>query len=90
MPQIVRSVPPIESMLLRKSVGALAARRPRCFHCRRTPLVGEHVHVYETGAGECLVCELCRPLRQETPARSEVVRSVEHDRAVRRRQPRAA
>jgi hypothetical protein len=90
MPQIARTTPPIESMLLRKSVGALAARRHRCFHCGRTPLVGEHVYLYETAAGERMVCELCRPLRREAPARSEVVHSVEHDRAVRRRAPRAA
>ena len=90
MPQIARPLPPIESMLLRKSVGALAARRPRCFHCRRTPLVGEHVHLYETARGERLVCELCRPLHREPPARSEAVHSIEHDRAVRRRVPRAA
>jgi hypothetical protein len=35
------------------------------------------------------VCELCRPLYRDAPARSELVRSPEHDRAVKRR-PRAA
>ena len=29
--------------------------------------------------GERLVCELCRPLHREPPARSETVRSPEHD-----------
>ena len=90
MPQIARTQPPIEAMLLRKSVGALAARRPRCRRCHRTPLVGEQVHVYDGPRGEQLVCELCRPLEGGPPARSEVVHSVEHDRAVRRREPRAA
>jgi hypothetical protein len=75
----------VEISLLRHSVGALNARRHGCVHCHRTPLIGEVVHHY----GERLVCELCRPLHRETPGRSEVVRSPEHERAVRSR-PRAA
>ena len=71
--------PRLELALLRKSVGALAAGRMRCVHCRRTPLVGEQVHHY----GQRLVCELCRPLRREAPERSELVHSPEHKRAVR-------
>jgi hypothetical protein len=76
---------PREISLLRKSVGALAAGRHRCWHCQRTPLVGEHVHLY----GERLVCELCRHLRREAPASTVVVHSPEHERAVKLR-PRAA
>jgi hypothetical protein len=76
---------PREISLLRQSVGALAAGRHRCWHCRRTPLLGEQVHLY----GERLVCELCRHLRREPPGRTEVVHSPEHERAV-KRQPRAA
>ena len=86
MPLIARNPPLLEALLVRKSVGALAARLRRCHHCRRTPLVGEQVYLYPSGAGvERLVCELCRPLRRESPARSEIVHSVEHDRCVRRR-----
>jgi hypothetical protein len=81
----IRSRPPREISLLRSSVGALAAARHRCCHCHRTPLVGEMVHLY----GERLVCELCRPLRSEPPARSELMHSPEHDRAVKLR-PRPA
>jgi len=77
--------PLVEISLLRHSVGALSARRHGCVHCHRTPLVGEVVHMYD----DRLVCELCRPLHREPPARSESVRSPEHDRAVRAR-PRAA
>ena len=77
--------PLVEISLLRHSVGALSARRHGCVHCHRTPLVGEVVHIY----GDNLVCELCRPLHREPPARSESVRSPEHQRAVRPR-PRAA
>jgi hypothetical protein len=84
---ISRSRPraPREISLLRKSVVALTAGRHRCWHCHRTPLVGERVHLY----GERLVCELCRPLRREEPGRTELVHSPEHERAVKLR-PRAA
>jgi hypothetical protein len=86
MPLIDRKPPLIEAMLIRKSVGALAARLSRCHHCRRTPLVGEQVYLYAAASGgERLVCELCRPLRREPPARSETVHSIEHERCVRRR-----
>lgn len=90
MPLIARTPPLLESALLRKSVGALYSRRHRCAHCRRTPLVGERVYLYAAAAGERLVCELCRPLRREPPARSELVHSSEHDRCVRLRAGRAA
>jgi hypothetical protein len=77
--------PLVEISLLRHSVGALSARRHGCVHCHRTPLVGEVVHIYD----DRLVCELCRPLHREPPARSESVRSPEHDRAVRARRSAA-
>jgi hypothetical protein len=77
--------PLMEISLLRQSVGALGARRHGCADCHRTPLVGEFVHIY----GERLICALCRSRHREAPLRTEVVRSPEHDRAVRSR-PRAA
>jgi hypothetical protein len=77
---------PEEISLLRSSVGALGAGRPRCQRCHRNPLVGERVYVYET---ERVVCELCRPLYREAPERSEIVHSPEHRRAV-KAVPRAA
>jgi hypothetical protein len=86
MPALMRHRHPLmEISLLRQSVGALGARRHGCADCHRTPLVGELVHIY----GERLVCALCRARHREAPARTEVVRSPEHDRAVRSR-PRAA
>jgi hypothetical protein len=36
----------------------------RCADCGRTPLIGEHVYVYERAE---LVCELCRMLRPAEP-----------------------
>ena len=79
MHSAVSPSPGFERALLRKSVGALADARDRCVHCHRTPLVGERVYLY----GERLVCELCRPRRREAPRASELMRSPEHERAVR-------
>ena len=79
---------PAEISLLHRSLGALGAGRPGCHHCHRTPLVGERVHVYEVAGragAERLVCELCRPRYRESPVRSELVHSHEHERAVKPR-----
>ncbi len=72
----------IEAALLRASVDALAAERPACRHCHRTPLVGERVHVYEGRHRTDVVCELCRPLRTAAPDRTELVRSAEQGASV--------
>jgi hypothetical protein len=74
LPRDPRIAPALETALLRKSVGALAAGRHRCHHCRRTPLVGERVHLY----AERMVCDLCRSKRREAPERTVLVRSPEH------------
>ena len=73
---------PLERALLRRSVGLSEAGRDRCVHCHRTPLTGEMVYVYEVAAGERLVCELCRPLRREPPARSGLMLASDHERSV--------
>jgi len=70
----------LERALLRKSVDALTDGRSDCVDCGRTPLVGETLYRY--GAGEP-VCELCRPLRRDTPSGHELVRNGEHGHAVR-------
>jgi hypothetical protein len=74
---------PLEAALLRRSVGEQVAHRHLCVHCHRTPLTGEVVHVYAGVGEERLVCELCRPLRREPPARSELMHAPEHERSVR-------
>jgi hypothetical protein len=48
----------------------LAEELARCSDCGRTPLIGEHVHLYESAD---LVCELCRMLRREAPLLSAQV-----------------
>jgi hypothetical protein len=73
----------LEKALLRRSVDEHESQRHRCVHCHRTPLTGEVVHIYPTGDGERLVCELCRPLRRQEPARSELMHAPEHERSVR-------
>lgn len=80
-----RHVEQLERVLLRRGVGALEADRHRCADCGRTPLTGEHVHLYGSPPARTdrIVCELCRPLRREAPAATEIVRHSEHGHAVR-------
>jgi hypothetical protein len=73
--------PPREISFLGTAMGALDAGGPRCVHCHRTPLVGEVVHFY----GDRAVCALCRSRHREPPARTELVHSSEHLRAVKAR-----
>jgi hypothetical protein len=72
----------LEKVLLLRGLGALEADRSRCADCGRTPLYGEHVHLYE-GRDPEVVCELCRQLRREPPLASEIVRHCEHGQTVR-------
>jgi hypothetical protein len=82
MASAVTDVEQLERFLLRRGVGALEADRHRCSDCGRTPLTGEHVHLYDGRQGG-VVCELCRSLRHEAPAASEIVRHCEHGHTVR-------
>jgi hypothetical protein len=72
----------LERRLLRNGVDALEADRTCCVDCGRTPLIGEHVHLYDA-ARPGIVCELCRMLRVERPVASEIVRHSERGLAVR-------
>jgi hypothetical protein len=78
----VTHVEQFERFLLRRGVGALEADRNRCADCGRTPLTGEHVHLYD-GRKHGIVCELCRTLRREAPVASETVRHYERGQTVR-------
>jgi hypothetical protein len=78
---VLKPVGPRELSFVRVSMRALAGGRRGCVHCHRTPLVGETVFFY----GERMVCELCRPLRRDTPAREDVVHSSEYELTVKRR-----
>ncbi|HWC85494.1 MAG TPA: hypothetical protein VG388_03075 [Solirubrobacteraceae bacterium] len=83
----VREIPGLDFHLLRRSVGALAESRERCAHCHRTPLVGEHVHLYASGS---MLCELCRALLPEEPVSSRLVHGPAFGHAVRITDQRAA
>ena len=84
MPRALPTLTPadLERQLLSKGVAELAGGREACADCRRTPLIGEHVHRYDDGV---VVCELCRPRRRRAPERSELVRHAEHGHMVKRR-----
>ncbi|HUH80732.1 MAG TPA: hypothetical protein VLZ06_05335 [Solirubrobacteraceae bacterium] len=72
----------LELVLLRRGIGALQADRTSCADCGRTPLVGEHMHVYG-GRRPHTVCELCSSRRREQPQVSTAVRHCEHGQTVR-------
>jgi hypothetical protein len=78
----VTHVEQLERVLLRRGLGALEADRSCCADCGRTPLTGEHIHLYG-GHSNRIVCELCRPRRPEAPLASEIVRHFEHGHTVR-------
>jgi hypothetical protein len=78
---VVKAFGPPELSFVRASMRALSGGREGCAHCHRTPLMGETIYRY----GERFVCELCRPLRRESPRQIEVVHSAERDHTVRRR-----
>jgi len=82
MASTVTHVEQLERVLLRRGVGALEADRHHCADCGRTPLTGEHVHLYD-GRDGGTVCELCRSLRRQSPVASEIVRHCEHGHTVR-------
>ncbi len=69
-----RDMPKLELELLRRGVDDLSACLERCRRCRRTPLIGEHVYGYESGA---VLCELCRALEPQQPVSSRLVHGPE-------------
>ncbi|HXD53348.1 MAG TPA: hypothetical protein VN618_01210 [Solirubrobacteraceae bacterium] len=73
----------LERHLFSRSLDELEADRSNCADCGRTPLTGEHVHLYESSRATEVVCELCRQLRREPPVASEIVRHCEHGQTVR-------
>jgi hypothetical protein len=73
-------MPEFELAMLKRSVGAIAAGCERCERCHRTPLVGERVYVYASGA---MLCELCRSFKRDTPVSTRLVHGPEFGHAVR-------
>jgi len=83
MATVVEDFEQLERSLLMRGLGALEADRSRCSECGRTPLTGEHVHLYESSRSTEVVCELCSQLRRDRPLASEIVRHCEHGQTVR-------
>ena len=75
-----RLAPALERDRLRTRVGAGDDDGRRCADCRRIPLLGERVYLYEGGG---LACELCQPLHKHKPVGSELVRGPAHGQVVR-------
>jgi hypothetical protein len=76
-----RLAPALDRELLRKGVGVRdddGSRR--CGDCRRTPLVGERIYLYEGGR---LACELCQPLHKRRPLGAELVHGPAYAEVVR-------
>jgi len=76
----VREIPELELALLKRSVDNLVAGRERCGHCDRTPLIGERVYVYDSGA---IACELCRSHQPATPIAARIVHGPEFGQTMR-------
>ena len=66
--------PSLELALLRRGMHERDAERERCEACRRTPLIGERVYIYDGGG---VLCELCRALSADPPTRSRMIHGPE-------------
>lgn len=68
----------IASMILRRSIGALASRPAGgCSHCHRVPVPGELVHVGESGSRLCSLCASQLPGDERLELKAERVHSYE-------------
>jgi hypothetical protein len=75
-----RLAPALERERLRRMGGDRVDAGRRCSDCRRIPLIGERIYLYEGGH---LACELCQPLRKRKPMGSELVRGPAYDQVIR-------
>jgi len=80
-------MPDLELALLRRGVDELVAGRDRCSRCHRTPLIGERMYSYSSGAE---LCELCRVDHPDSPQGSHVVHGPEFGHTMRITDRRAA
>ncbi len=87
VPETIDDMLELELALLRRGLDQRLAGSERCTCCNRTPLVGEHVYVYESGT---IACELCREGRQEQPIGSRTVHGPEFGHTMRLTDRRAA
>jgi hypothetical protein len=72
----------MSALLMRNTLGSLRSDEPRCSRCGRNPLVGEFLHVLESGKRVCSLCVTRVVAREGEPISSERVRSCERPLAV--------
>ncbi len=78
----------LELALLRRGLDQrLAGGSEHCTTCHRTPLVGERIYEYPSGA---VACELCRRRERTPPHGSHVVHGPEFGHTMRITDQRAA
>jgi hypothetical protein len=77
----------LASQLLGKWLGRVAGERDCCSGCRRSPLAGELLHVFDRGRMLCTLCVARLPEAEREPLRSERVHAAERKLSV---MPRAA
>jgi hypothetical protein len=65
-----REMAGLELALLRRGMNEREAGLETCSRCRRSPLIGERVYVYDR---DRVLCELCRCLHREAPRSSRLV-----------------
>ena len=87
MAATLRDMLDLELALLRRGLDERLAGSERCSCCQRTPLVGEHVYVYDSGV---IACELCRDRQRGTPRTSRLVHGPEFGHTMRIIDQRAA
>jgi hypothetical protein len=87
MAATMREMLDLELALLRRGLDERLAGSERCTCCHRTPLVGEHVYLYESGV---IACELCRERQHAAPRGSRLVHGPEFGHTMRIVDQRAA
>jgi hypothetical protein len=63
----------LASLILRRSLHALAHDRSSCSRCHRTPVPGELMHVFESDTALCSLCLARLPEAERSPLHSERV-----------------
>jgi hypothetical protein len=63
----------LASLILRRSLGSLGHDRSSCSRCRRTPVPGELMHVFEADTLLCSLCLASLPEAERSPLHSERV-----------------